>query len=921
MSRAKVLAANCLYKFSAEIVLLCDSLNIPFTVENPANSLMWKTPFFKPLLLRYFFHVVDACEYGSDHKKATGFLANFDAPRLQQRCKGDHDHKAWSIRRSEDGEWKFDTAAEAEYPSKLARELAASFIDKMMQSGKFQLHEEVEDYAIKVSAGAQPRRTRGPLLLSEYKSKVEITCKPSDLPPATIPMDAEPPWQGIPVGAKLLDSKPVQVENGEEGRLKVEYGIHFSPAEFIEKAKELRHPFDMPLPLEETNMASIAFILSEGPLRVAKYRTDMLNHYLARAKALHAQERALHESLDEQIRPVMASKRLLLFKEMMDDAGVQDKELFSDMCNGFRLVGDLQPSGQFQQQWKPATLGVEQLQQTAIWAQKAVVSSCRRCDEDREIAEAVWAETMDQASAEKQWVRGPFTAEQVTERQGRHWIPAKRFGVKQGGKVRPVDDFSQYLINAAVTCHEKIDLEGIDHIGSTARFFLGASQEDGSWQLPFGDGVSYGQKSSTWSDAECADLQGRCLDLRQAYKQLVRHPDDSWASILAVLNPDDGCVYFFEAVALPFGAVSSVWAFNRAARALRTILARLLKLVVTNFFDDFCQLELGVLTTSAWNTAELVMQLLGWEVSTGEEKRRPFSKSFEILGAIVSFPMDQTGVVTVCNKESRLEQLKLQLMELREAQGTAISRTKVESLKGKLLYAAGHTYGRCTQLACQLLHRFSGMGSMVQVTAELVHATSHALELLAQAKPRRITAWCDVPPVLVFTDGAAEDDMARVTHGALILDPWSGQAFYFGDHIPTAFVEFWTRAGKRQVISQAEIFPVLVAKETWGHILENRSVLWFLDNDSARQSLVRNFSPVLDNFCLLQFNAQLDMLVQARHWYARVPSKSNPSDDASRLDFSPYNFAEKSTPCYTLAMEALKSFQRLTESVEKGGIR
>lgn len=80
-------------------------------------------------------------------------------------------------------------------------------------------------------------------------------------------------------------------------------------------------------------------------------------------------------------------------------------------------------------------------------------------------------------------------------------------------------------------------------------------------------------------------------------------------------------------------------------------------------------------------------------------------------------------------------------------------------------------------------------------------------------------------------------------------------------------------------------------------------------------------SPVLDNFCLLQFNAQLDMLVQARHWYARVPSKSNPSDDASRLDFSPYTFAAKSTPCYTLATEALKSFQRLTESVEKGGIR
>ena len=108
--------------------------------------------------------------------------------------------------------------------------------------------------------------------------------------------------------------------------------------------------------------------------------------------------------------------------------------------------------------------------------------------------------------------------------------------------------------------------------------------------------------------------------------------------------------------------MSSVWAFNRAARAQRTILARLFRLVVTNFFDGFCQLELGLLSGSAWSTAELVMELLGWKISTGEDKRRPFSKSFEILGAIVSFPVDKTGVVTVC----AWTQFKLQLAELRE---------------------------------------------------------------------------------------------------------------------------------------------------------------------------------------------------------------------------------------------------------------
>ena len=84
----------------------------------------------------------------------------------------------------------------------------------------------------------------------------------------------------------------------------------------------------------------------------------------------------------------------------------------------------------------------------------------------------------------------------------------------------------------------------------------------------------------------------------------MRHPDDRWVSVLAVVCPTDKEVYFFEAVALPFGAISSVLAFNRVARSMRTILSRLFKLVVTNFFDDFCQLEVDQLQSSAWKTAE-----------------------------------------------------------------------------------------------------------------------------------------------------------------------------------------------------------------------------------------------------------------------------------------------------------------------------
>ena len=106
------------------------------------------------------------------------------------------------------------------------------------------------------------------------------------------------------------------------------------------------------------------------------------------------------------------------------------------------------------------------------------------------------------------------------------------------------------------------------------------------------------------------------------------------------------------------------------------------------------------------------MELLGWKISTGEDKRRPFSKPFEILRAVVAFPMSSSGVIEVRNKETRLEQLKLQVQELQQCLGSSMSRTKIESLKGRLL-CRWTDVRRCAQLACQILHRLSGMRPLV----------------------------------------------------------------------------------------------------------------------------------------------------------------------------------------------------------------
>ena len=398
---------------------------------------------------------------------------------------------------------------------------------------------------------------------------------------------------------------------------------------------------------------------------------------------------------------------------------------------------------------------------------------------------------------------------------------------------------------------EKLQLFGIDEVINTARTFLGCDHLDigdsGAW-LNFEQGHGYHQL--LWRP-----LKGRALDLKAAYKQLARDPKDAWASILAVWNDDLQKVEFFESIALPFGSVCAVMAFNRMARALRIILSSLFMLVNTNFFGDFCQLEVDALCSSSWQTAEMVMQLLGWRISMSEDKRLPFAQEFSMLGA-----------EEVCSK-------------------SLVPLSLLETMKGRLLYAAGHTFGRCTQLTIQLLSRLARRGPMVVVDESFRSVLRRAFTSLSTAKPREVSAWSKRPPVIVFTDGACEEEGQTVTHGAVLYDPESGASLMFGESVPPDWVKKWSAQGKKQLICQAEIFPILVAKSTWPQILAYRAVLWFVDNNSALAAVIRSFSPIVENFELLMLNAEIDVRLQSVNWYSRVPSKSNLSDGPSRLDF------------------------------------
>ena len=141
------------------------------------------------------------------------------------------------------------------------------------------------------------------------------------------------------------------------------------------------------------------------------------------------------------------------------------------------------------------------------------------------------------------------------------------------------------------------------------------------------------------------------------------------------------------------------------------------------------------------------------------------------------------------------------------------------------------------------------------------------------------------PPILVFTDGACE---SKTSIGGVMFVP--GQApRAFGCEMQDSDIEAWkSKSTQAQVIGQAEIFPVLVAKLTWAEQLRGRRVIFFLDNESAKIALIRAYSPVLSSLKMVMESSAWDFHNQCSVWYARVPTSCNVADDPSRMTISEF---------------------------------
>ena len=275
-----------------------------------------------------------------------------------------------------------------------------------------------------------------------------------------------------------------------------------------------------------------------------------------------------------------------------------------------------------------------------------------------------------------------------------------------------------------------------------------------------------------------------------------------------------------------------------------------------------------------------MLVLLGWKVAMVAKKRLPFEKIFVSLGVMVDFTRAASGMITVANKPGRLDSIREAILEVVDKD--LMGFREALSIRGKITYAEGQLFSRVAAPACRILSKWASEGNLRKLSEEMVFALKVGCEALLSAGPRVVLPVSLLPPVVVFTDGACEESGTSI--GGVIFDGVN-RPEVFGAVLSRVVVESWyTKVGQKQVIGQAELLPLLVARVTWKNKLSGRRVLYFIDNDSARLGLIKAYSPVLPSLVIISECLCWDHLNNSSSWFARVPTESNIADDPSRMD-------------------------------------
>ena len=897
---AQVTEANSIFRFVFHTASARVNNHEMVSVEIPSTSYAWLLPEAIAFMHMPGIRVSDfqACTQGGERPTWSRWATNIPGFQvIEQRCPGEsasHKHTSFAARsRSLAEPWMQQIGSDI-YPAKLCRTVASLVIQSLISSGFAPLPASFEDAGmqhdtkkqrIRASGGQFIRGNRLPQLVSEYKEIISMFIASCDIGDTVIVPGGH---KGRVLRFELGEDTGVQQQDHllpKSGPRQAIVGIFHTPMEFIQKSMAIRHPVDMPSFIPMILIKNMFWLLTTPYNEISSFRLSRLRLFRKWASESTAENEKIHSKLTPENRRVLAGKHFPLFQKILDEAGYHDLGVVENLISGTVLTGAVPKTGIFPSRMRPATLDKSGVLRASRFAREAMLRRMQ-ASADSEIDMAVWSETEKEIA--KGWLSAPMNMEQLTDLLGPDFTVARRFGIRQSGKIRAIDDYSDPEVNATVSSYEKLDLFGTDEFFILLKLIATAVQDDGTISLmPHVGERLIGKLPPGISPKSARAWLGKTFDLKSAYRQI---PTDSSINnrrfcIIAVYNPHTMRPQMHIQFASPFGAVSSVYSFNRCARALWAAGAFHLRLCWCNYFDDYPIAEPRATSQGCTIAVRALCALLGWNLSLEPEKDKPFDVSCPALGIIADLSQLPEGVAVFSNKPERIEAIE-QLADSILSKGRCPSVVMAE-LRGKSQYAANQTFGRIAAGPLHIMseHQFRCRSGILD--SETADAIRDIVTIVKHAPPRSLSCRGEMRPILVYTDGACEGiDRDQVTIGAVIIDSANLQnSVMWGGAVPEPLVRLWKQQGQVQVIGQAELLPTLMVRRACDKLFRHRRVVFFIDNDSARQALIRGFSPSCSSMNIVRLMVKAETECQVWTWYARVPTHSNPADDPSRLVF------------------------------------
>lgn len=827
--QARVDLANAVYAAAVRIILCADANNKLWSLEQPSRSLFWNTSFWKCIMAQVrdapYYASFHSCMFGGQRPKSTTFAANFkEILELTGECDRQHPHLAWG--RTAHG---FATAQEVEYPLQLCKELAMIIQRLIPAEGQPRVHTANPDKKARAITFKQTKKSLA--FMPEYATVV------------TASFNSKPPFKaGDKIKNKVLDANDtvlpvasrilrVTLKNSKGGRVKIEsendnsnsYEVAFGKPwteEFVLEAHRRGHPAHLYQSLSDSMLQAIDANVEMKPVDIVEHRAKRLRKWMSRAVELKGPEEELHAKMPAERKLILARKRILLLREILEAEGYPDISICDDLAKGFPLVGLCGESKALPPDFQPATLSIADLEASSGRGNKSILHSTKGSG-DPLVDSELWHKTLEEEK--RGWLR---RLEKTPNDGGRI---SRRFAVVQSSKVRPIDNYSESQVNDAATITNKCTVDGVDTIAAMASTFVKSLKESG--------------RGGT--------IQGRAFDLKAAYRQLaVRDECLKWARV-ATYDPHSKDTVCFQQYTMPFGARASVVAFLRCARMLQWISHRL-HIVSSCYFDDFVLLAPVELAKSTEDTFQVLLDLLGWDFDKEGDKAGKMGSHVSALGVSIDLSETANGIVKVENTDRRKRELSERIAEvLRQGK---LSKNDAASLRGRLGFAEGQLFGRVTRQLLNDLHIHSqrppkGMVLSADTRASLSVVGSRLLS----ARPR-VVDMRSSEVLFVYTDASFNSEDGRGGVGGVLFNSSGCVTNWFDGAVEPSVCRLLMSEGQEHAIGELE----------------------------SRHLILRGFSGNKNISKLVHEIAKEEEKISCFPWYARVPSEANVADSPSR---------------------------------------